>query len=489
MAGAGFFGGGRGSMKPKGFLGGGPDDLHQYYHLQAKNGYFPPDSGGPGMMTEGDAFRQNQGEARSAIDRPWPSLFNSDGQSGYFGNRAESHGLVGDLMQSGSNLVGLPSKAWEGVKALAERYYNDPSQLDAAHPGSDMQRGLSGAVHGAYSLAAMPLEAFKHGMESNEPLASPSMTNDALMAGLPSPAMALPEMLGMEMAPGVAAAAFANAPRVVSPLAAMRFPGNNKTLGAAKPLTHSLDGDPLIAKHIAGLRAEGQQDVGLSRSEMLDVANQFGNVREMPDTGGPYGKVNYSPLKLLAANIMGKPYKPDMAYRTTLAKGRIPMDPSHVTDVIGHETGHLVDYTGDLGFWNDKSALHAHPQDLADNWLGVYDKTPQEMGYPASKVPREHVAEALNSYMQAPAEFKEAYPELAESIRYAVNANPKLNKMIQFNANAPKATSPLAALMAGNAEPSSAAAELELKNLNRGELPYNSASHDAGFGGPFSIER
>jgi hypothetical protein len=69
---------------------------------------------------------------------------------------------------------------------------------------------------------------------------------------------------------------------------------------------------------------------------------------------------------------------------------------------------------------------------------------PQHLGYRAEEVPREFMAEAIRAYMADPNYLKTVAPEAAAAIRAAVNANPKLRDVIQFNAVAGAAGAPVA---------------------------------------------
>jgi hypothetical protein len=59
---------------------------------------------------------------------------------------------------------------------------------------------------------------------------------------------------------------------------------------------------------------------------------------------------------------------------------------------------------------------------------------PEAFGYPTEMVPRELWAEAIRAYMADPNYIKSVAPKTAARIRAAVNANPHLAPIIQFNA-------------------------------------------------------
>jgi hypothetical protein len=58
---------------------------------------------------------------------------------------------------------------------------------------------------------------------------------------------------------------------------------------------------------------------------------------------------------------------------------------------------------------------------------------PSGFGYQGDEIPREYWAEAVRGYLTDPNYLKTVAPKVAAAIRAAVNANPRLNKIIQFN--------------------------------------------------------
>lgn len=58
---------------------------------------------------------------------------------------------------------------------------------------------------------------------------------------------------------------------------------------------------------------------------------------------------------------------------------------------------------------------------------------PAEFGYAPAERPGELLAEVLRAYGENPNYLKTVAPEIAERIRGFVNANPRLNRWIQFN--------------------------------------------------------
>src|SRR5690606_1232176 len=73
-----------------------------------------------------------------------------------------------------------------------------------------------------------------------------------------------------------------------------------------------------------------------------------------------------------------------------------------------------------------------------------YQAAPEHHGYSGDDIRAENMAEAIRAYMENPNYLKSVAPETAKRIREYVNSNPRLNQVIQFNANA----SPLAGWLA-----------------------------------------
>ena len=105
-----------------------------------------------------------------------------------------------------------------------------------------------------------------------------------------------------------------------------------------------------------------------------------------------------------------------------------------------HEAGHIIDalagFIPEKGLNNELRELYSYG--VADGFSGRYRTrnftTPEHEGYRPSQAREERMAEALRAYMTAPDTMKERYPKTAAAIRKAVNDNPRLNRIIQFNA-------------------------------------------------------
>jgi hypothetical protein len=107
-----------------------------------------------------------------------------------------------------------------------------------------------------------------------------------------------------------------------------------------------------------------------------------------------------------------------------------------VPRVVAHEVGHAIDsLSGKIGTKGLSTELKQVYHDLATGRQGETKKQtlPQHLGYPAKEVRDEMVAEAVRAYIVDPHHLKSVAPETAKRIREAVNTDPRIAKVIQFN--------------------------------------------------------
>ncbi|MQX35468.1 hypothetical protein [Roseospira navarrensis] len=81
-----------------------------------------------------------------------------------------------------------------------------------------------------------------------------------------------------------------------------------------------------------------------------------------------------------------------------------------------------------LLFHMQNSRVRPRRSDPPELWT-----TPEDLGYSPDEAGFEKMAEGLRLYMQNPAYMKEHFPNAARRIRHAVNRDPGLNRIIQFN--------------------------------------------------------
>jgi hypothetical protein len=221
-------------------------------------------------------------------------------------------------------------------------------------------------------------------------------------------------------------------------------------------LTHDMDGDPLGAKHVVGRRVVGGDDMPLLPSQYDDVVKKAigrpplrASVEELgPDTAGLYRmRVPNDGRARIGHNSLER----SIEYLKTLPPREIPQ-------VIAHEMGHMIDdLAGDFIYLDRGIPIHAIPRDKLDaelkliyNDLNNWNRNPrnkvepdpnakpiapEDFGYQGADVFDEYMAEAVRAYIANPNYIKSVAPMTAEAIRRAVKSNPRLRRIIQFNAS------------------------------------------------------
>lgn len=111
--------------------------------------------------------------------------------------------------------------------------------------------------------------------------------------------------------------------------------------------------------------------------------------------------------------------------------------------VYGHEIGHVIDQlAGEIetkGLTKELKSVYDTLNNAnrsgaeAAKWGGR--TTPSSQGYKGGDAAREFMVEAIRAYLENPNYLKTVAPKTAAKIRAAVNANPSVNKIIQFNMN------------------------------------------------------
>jgi hypothetical protein len=194
-------------------------------------------------------------------------------------------------------------------------------------------------------------------------------------------------------------------------------------------LTHDIEGRPLAARHIVGRQNKDGADVPLGGESLDEIA--------VAATGAPFAVVPRSEIN----GADGRYLFSDKSRRIPLGLSRaIELTPQEAADTARHEIGHWVDETAGTLKLPVKAAESAYDagatgqvRDLRKVAKTGFPHTPQRHGYRGDDIPAEINAEALRLYMDDPNAFKELYPTLAAEIRRKVNANPRINKIIQFN--------------------------------------------------------
>ena len=209
--------------------------------------------------------------------------------------------------------------------------------------------------------------------------------------------------------------------------------------GAAGPdgsrLALDIDGRPITAQYVAGRRVGGGVDEAIPRGDSFRIADLLGIRRGALPRSGP-------DLKGDAGRYIGGPD------RRLFVDQSLP--PDKAARVFEHELGHGIDdlAMGVVGPGGSRIPTSGLSKELGRvyedlNTAGWFKPgrgmTPKGQGYSASHTDAELMAEAVRAYMRDPNYLKTVAPKTAARIREYVNANPNLNKTIQFNSLAPAA--------------------------------------------------
>jgi len=190
-----------------------------------------------------------------------------------------------------------------------------------------------------------------------------------------------------------------------------------------------MEGRPLTAKYIAGRRAAGGGNQGLTPMEKWDVAT---------------GLTGKSPREYANRTMKGNYGIYDLGYdeQGNLVSRDIRINrelrPDQKRYVEAHETSHGVhERTSgmDLSFVPEvQHELEQVYSTLNTGREGLRPPfRPQDRGYSDKQAPYELVAEFIRAYMTNPNFAKTVGPNAAAKIRAFVNSHPEWSKLIQFN--------------------------------------------------------
>lgn len=192
------------------------------------------------------------------------------------------------------------------------------------------------------------------------------------------------------------------------------------------PLKTDIEGRPLTAKFVAGRRRAGENDVGLTPSEVAEIAQSIGDVK-------------FVSRKELPTRAVG-------SFLPTLNEIKIAADlsPQQLGIALSHELGHGIAESVKSPIKIDapvsaRKVYHdLRTGDTSVQMPGRFH-SPEFDGYRKGEVPGELIAEMLRAYMMDPNYMKTVAPKGAAAIRESINADPWLSKIIQFNALPPVA--------------------------------------------------
>jgi hypothetical protein len=206
-------------------------------------------------------------------------------------------------------------------------------------------------------------------------------------------------------------------------------------------LLKDIDGRNLTGENVAGRRVLGGPDEAL-KSEQVSAA--AGDLDVAPA---------YVPRTKLPKNAIGQ-FKHVRGPGGGTARRilvRQSLDPISKERVTAHEFGHAIDdIAGRIDTAGIREELRYIYNDLNNPDLEMVRRFkpdvdlneserlrgfgPEDHGYRKRDVDGELVAEAIRAYMADPNYMKTVAPKTAAAIRAAVNPNPQLSKIIQFNA-------------------------------------------------------
>jgi hypothetical protein len=197
-----------------------------------------------------------------------------------------------------------------------------------------------------------------------------------------------------------------------------------------------MDGRRLRAEYVVGRRHKDGPDVALQPDEMNDVIGKLLGVRprflsedemreEYSTPAPPVGRTRF--------RLPNWPRSVDIGS---------DLDPSGRDVTVGHELGHVLGGTSDFTAPNIMDELRALYNTINNSKRTPDGRdaapgpavTPETFGYRYWRAAHdEYVAEAYRAYMRDPNFVKTVAPNVAAAIRRAVNTNPRLNRVIQFN--------------------------------------------------------
>lgn len=191
-------------------------------------------------------------------------------------------------------------------------------------------------------------------------------------------------------------------------------------------LLTDIEGRPLGARHTAGRSRLGGNDEAVSPEGIGAIAEAIAGTR--PAAVAP---------RLLRgqAGRLTRIKNPDTGFPKYVIDVSNALAPTQGVRVTGHEVGHLID---EVAGQIPTSGLHKELSQVYDTLLSGREKarnltSPSHIGYSAAEAPREMMAEAIRAYMADPNYLKTVGPKTAAAIRKAVNSNPRLRDIIQFN--------------------------------------------------------
>jgi len=212
-------------------------------------------------------------------------------------------------------------------------------------------------------------------------------------------------------------------------------------------LTRDIEGRPLTARYVVGRKVAGGEDEAFPTAELDALAEALtGSRSSMAPLRGEAGRFERRTVSSSELEDL-KPHERDAhsgwVDSINIKRG---LRPAEIPMVLRHELGHTInDYSGTELYYKKSNRGRDIPfkdipsSGVDDELQAVYrdqnaGKSPKDFNYPESEHRSEYWAEAIRAYKTDPNYFKTVAPNAAARIREYVNSNPRLNKIIQFNA-------------------------------------------------------
>jgi len=226
-------------------------------------------------------------------------------------------------------------------------------------------------------------------------------------------------------------------------------------------LTHTMDGDPLVAKYVAGRREAGGPNIALNDEEWQDIIRlitkkpvQYGPKSIFQNPKSSVGAFNHQD----GVRVWDQLQSPQKEL-VTMHEGAHGIDHYAGKPVKLHKSDKIAHHSSIPEAKNSKTELKTIYNDLNNSYLyaarqkdpnidpkKVYlgtNVTPESLPfkYEGKEADLERMAEAIRAYGSNPDYMKKIAPKTAKQIRKFVNSNKVLKNIIQFNSLIPGAAS------------------------------------------------
>ena len=221
------------------------------------------------------------------------------------------------------------------------------------------------------------------------------------------------------------------------------YPAGAAADGAGK-LTTDIDGRPLGARYVVGRGVVGGKDETIPIQELESLGTAVtGRTPQAGPRSGPGAALQGRDGRSFTGYDRHGRY---LGQRGILVANDMAMDKA--VRVLSHEIAHVIDMHAfppatsaefEAGKWGIQSADATVQAGLKRIYRDLNSPDaphfgPEDRGYSKEMAPKELWAEAIRAYLTDPNYVKSVAPEVAITIRAAVNTHPGLARIIQFNA-------------------------------------------------------